>query len=56
MRAAEETLTNLLQNGTQTDSIERMMTRAELYDRLNYTNYEARDRVYFEPKKPESGD
>jgi methylisocitrate lyase len=47
MRAAEETLKDLFQTGTQTASIPRMMTRAELYDLLGYTNYETRDRAYF---------
>ena len=47
MRAAEETLADLHRAGHQRASIPRMMTRAELYDRLGYTNYEARDRAYF---------
>jgi methylisocitrate lyase len=47
MRAAEETLKDLFQNGTQAASIDRMMTRAELYDLLGYTGYELRDRAYF---------
>jgi methylisocitrate lyase len=49
MRAAEETLKGLFQNGTQAASIEGMMTRAELYDLLGYTGYESRDRAYFGP-------
>jgi methylisocitrate lyase len=48
MKAAEETLRNLFEHGTQAASIPRMMTRAELYDLLGYTGYEARDRKYFE--------
>jgi methylisocitrate lyase len=47
MRAAEETLTDLLKNGTQASSIPKMMTRAELYDALGYTGYEERDKRYF---------
>jgi methylisocitrate lyase len=47
MKAAEETLRDLLKNGTQAASITRMMSRAELYDVLGYTGYEARDRAYF---------
>ena len=47
MKAAEETLVDLFQNGTQAASIPKMMTRAELYDLLGYTGYEARDRRYF---------
>lgn len=47
MKAAEDTLRDLLANGVQTASIPKMQTRAELYDYLGYTGYEARDRAYF---------
>jgi methylisocitrate lyase len=47
MKAAEDTLTELARLGHQRESIPRMMTRAELYDLLGYTSYEARDRAYF---------
>lgn len=47
MKAAEETLLDVFANGTQKASVPRMMTRAELYDRLGYTGYESRDRGYF---------
>lgn len=47
MRAAEETLQNLFNSGTQAASVPKMMTRAELYDLLGYTGYEQRDREYF---------
>ena len=47
MRAAEETLMSLKEQGHQRDKIAGMLTRAELYDRLGYTDYEARDRAYF---------
>ncbi len=47
MKAAEDTLQNLFVNGTQSASIPKMMTRAELYDLLGYTGYEERDRHYF---------
>jgi len=47
IRAAEQTLRNLFENGTQAASIPAMMTRAELYDLLGYTGYEERDRRYF---------
>jgi methylisocitrate lyase len=50
MRAAEATLANLLESGTQSNSIPNMMTRAELYDLLGYTSYEERDRKYFGTK------
>jgi methylisocitrate lyase len=47
MKAAEDTLRDLLANGTQQASVPQMQTRAELYDLLGYTGYEARDRAYF---------
>ncbi len=47
MRAAEDTLRDLTANGTQKNSIPKMQTRAELYDLLGYTGYEARDKAYF---------
>jgi methylisocitrate lyase len=47
MRAAQETLGSLARLGHQRDSLPSMLTRAELYDLLDYTDYEARDRVYF---------
>lgn len=47
MKAAEETLADLKAHGQQQNSLAKMLTRAELYDRLGYTDYEARDRMYF---------
>jgi methylisocitrate lyase len=47
MKAAEDTLRDLLANGVQSASLPKMQTRAELYDLLGYTGYEARDRAYF---------
>ncbi len=47
MKAAEDTLAHLKATGTQRDLLDRMQTRAELYDRLGYADWEARDRVYF---------
>ena len=42
MRTAEETLASLYQAGHGSDeSVPHMMTRAELYDLLGYTDYEA---------------
>lgn len=49
MRAAEETLRELSQTGTQRRRLDRLQTRAELYDLLDYADWEARDRAYFEP-------
>jgi methylisocitrate lyase len=48
MKAVEETLTHLRDQGSQRDLLGRMQTRAELYDLLGYTIFEARDRSYFE--------
>lgn len=47
MKAAEQTLTTLRDQGTQRDCLGRMQTRAELYDLLGYAEWEARDRSYF---------
>jgi methylisocitrate lyase len=47
MKAAHETLAELRTHGHQRDYLPRMLTRAELYDLLNYSGYEARDRAYF---------
>jgi methylisocitrate lyase len=47
MRAAEQALTELRDHGTQREFLDRMQTRAELYDLLGYTQWEARDRCYF---------
>lgn len=49
MKAAEETLIALRDRGTQRDLLDRMQTRADLYDLLGYTDYEGRDRSYFAP-------
>ena len=47
MKAAEETLRALRNSGTQRERLDRMQTRAELYDLLGYSGWEARDRAYF---------
>ncbi len=47
LRAAQETLAELLQKGHQRERLPQMLTRAELYDLLGYSGYEARDRAYF---------
>jgi methylisocitrate lyase len=47
MKAAIETLSLLRDDGHQRDAVPRMLTRAELYDLLGYSGYEARDRKYF---------
>jgi methylisocitrate lyase len=47
MKAAEGTLRALQERGTQRGELERMQSRAELYDLLDYADWEARDRSYF---------
>ena len=47
MKAAEQTLVALRDLGTQRGELERMQSRAELYDLLGYADWEARDRSYF---------
>ena len=44
MHAAEQTLRELRDQGTQRGMIAQMQTRAELYDLLGYNDWEARDR------------
>jgi methylisocitrate lyase len=48
MKAAEETLVALRDRGSQRDMLDRMQTRAELYDLIGYADWEARDRAYFD--------
>lgn len=47
MKSAEDTLKSIMKDGHQRESIPKMLTRAELYDYLGYTDYEQRDRAYF---------
>lgn len=47
MKAAENTLQEISLSGHQEKSRASMLTRAELYDLLNYSQYEERDRHYF---------
>ncbi len=51
LRAAQETLTELRQQGHQRNRIPQMLTREELYELLDYTGYEARDKKNFGGKK-----
>jgi methylisocitrate lyase len=53
MRTAEEVLKTLRDSGTQQSLLDRMQTRAELYDLLNYNDWEERDRGYFTPPSNE---
>lgn len=47
LKAARDVLSSLQASGHQRDHLDRMLTRAELYELLDYTGYEARDRAYF---------
>jgi methylisocitrate lyase len=47
MKAAEEMLRALRERGTQRDLLDRMQTRAELYNLLGYSDWEKRDQAYF---------
>src|SRR5438445_9829924 len=42
LRAVQDTLAEILERGHQRDHIPQMLTRAELYDLLDYADYEAR--------------
>jgi methylisocitrate lyase len=46
-KAVEQALAELAREGSQKGLVDRMQTRAELYELLDYTGFEARDRTYF---------
>ena len=48
MKAVEAALELLAADGTQDELLDLMQSRQELYDLLRYTDYEARDRSYFQ--------
>jgi methylisocitrate lyase len=48
MQAANQMLTALYVNGTQIPLLDTLQTRANLYDLLNYNDFDQRDRSYFE--------
>lgn len=52
MRAAEHVLGELREQGTQRGALAHMQSRAELYDLLGYTDWESRDRSYFQASGP----
>jgi methylisocitrate lyase len=47
LKAAQATLTDIKRKGHQRDQLGQMLTRAELYDLLQYKDFEERDRKYF---------
>jgi methylisocitrate lyase len=48
MKAVEAALGVVAEEGTQRELLDLMQSRQELYDLLDYTDYEARDRKYFQ--------
>jgi methylisocitrate lyase len=47
LRAAETVFADIRRKGHQRDCLPRMLTRAELYELLDYRDYETRDKTYF---------
>jgi methylisocitrate lyase len=47
MRAMEAGLAMLEDSGTQAELVDLMQTREELYDLLDYADFDERDRSYF---------
>ncbi len=47
LKAAQLTLADIKKQGHQRDRLPQMLTRAELYDLLQYKDFEERDRKYF---------
>ncbi|MGV3615835.1 MAG: methylisocitrate lyase [Fimbriimonas sp.] len=43
LRALDDCYGELLSSGTQAEMLDRMRTRAELYERIDYSDYDARD-------------
>jgi methylisocitrate lyase len=56
LRAAQDTLADIKRKGHQRDRLGQMLTRAELYDLLDYKGYEERDRTYFGGKEKSTKD
>jgi methylisocitrate lyase len=49
LKAARQTLAEIKERGHQWDRVPDMLTRAELYELLGYSDYETRDRSFFGP-------
>lgn len=47
LKAVEQLFDGIIKSGHQRDFMNKMMTRADLYELLGYTEYEERDRQYF---------
>jgi methylisocitrate lyase len=52
MKGVETALARLAAEGTQTSLLDKMQTRAELYDLLGYADFDQRDKRYFDGKTP----
>ena len=52
MKAVEAALETLAHDGIQTELLDLMQTRQELYNLLDYTEYEERDREFFTGQSP----
>ena len=52
MKAVEAALAIIANEGSQSEMLDVMQTRQELYDLLGYSDYEARDRAYFSGGPP----
>jgi len=52
MKAVEAALALIAAEGTQAELLDLMQSRQELYDLIEYQDYEARDRAYFSGKQP----
>ncbi len=47
LKAVEDLFAGLAKSGSQRDFLSKMLTRADLYQLLNYSGFEERDRSYF---------
>ncbi len=54
MQAAQQTLAAIFADGTQQPLLQTLQTRTELYELLNYENFDQRDRNYFDPGSADS--
>lgn len=55
MKIAEAALDTIAVDGTQAELLDMMQTRAELYDLLDYSGYDERDRKYFTSTRQQPG-
>ncbi len=53
MKAVEAALVTISSDGNQSELLDLMQSRQELYDLIGYADYEARDRDYFQYAPPD---